>query len=157
MSVWTSLCFWRAVFLRNVFCTAWSSWTSWACLFELHSVFWRAVFCTAWSSWTSGTCLFELHSVSLYCIFIIWSTHHVVRELPVVITLNFSLVWENYFKTQKTTYFFMYFGHLNIRLTSHKKFFWTFPRWAIELLSTILFHLWVVFKSAKNSLCFLFF
>ena len=69
MSVWTSLCFWRVVF-----CTAWNSWTSRTCLFELHSVFdvlffVVLFFCTACNSWTSGACLFELHSISLYLYF----------------------------------------------------------------------------------------
>ena len=53
MSVWTSLCFWHAVFR-----TAWSSWTSGACLFELHSVslylYFSCMKYTPCSTWNSG-------------------------------------------------------------------------------------------------------
>jgi len=69
------------------------------------TLFLTCCFCIGSSSWTFRACLFELHFISLYWIFLIWNTHHVVRELLIVITLKFSLIWENYFKTQNTTYF----------------------------------------------------
>ena len=62
--------FWRAMFWHAVFRTPWSSWTSGACLFELHSVFDVLFFALREVVELLG-CLFELHSVLLYCIFLI--------------------------------------------------------------------------------------
>ena len=101
-------------------------------------------------------CVFELHSVLLYCFFLIWNTHHVVRELLVIITLNFSLVWENYFKTEKTTYFFTYFEHLNTRLTSHKNFL-NFSSPTTWTSSNYFFVYELFLKVQKMALWFLFF
>ena len=146
--------------------TAWSSWTSRACLFELHTVFnvlffaLREVvgllgrvysnftlFLTWWFFYVVFFALREVIELlghlylnftlfHFFVLFLIWNTHYVVRELPVVITLNFSLVWENYFKTQKITYFYVFWTSKYTVNLSQKNCS-TLPRRALELLATI--------------------
>ena len=133
-SSWTSYCFHVELLWRIVVCnflihsSVLHKWYSF-CTNLSHNNFLNF---TRWRTSTYNNKLLDL----AFLFFLIQNAHHVVRELPAIITLNFSLVWDNYSKTQKIT-FLMYFGHLNTRWTSLTRFFWTFPHRALELLATI--------------------
>ena len=128
LSFWSKLEKWR----DHDFClhcewkrTTWSSWNSRACLFEPHSVFDMLFFALRAVVELLGHVCLNFTLFHFIVFFLIWNTHHVVRELLVIITLNFSLVWENYFKTQKTTYIFYVFWTSKYTVNLLYKNFWT--------------------------------